>query len=86
MELKEDRCRTCGAPIIWVKSEKGKNMPLDAKPEKRVVINPAWGGEPSPMDGSFTGFVQATYVSHYSTCPQAQSWRGKKRSPAPGTQ
>lgn len=31
-------CRSCGAPIVWARTPAGKRTPLDAKPEKRVVI------------------------------------------------
>lgn len=33
-------CKSCGAAILWVTTEGGKNMPLDAKPEKRVILVP----------------------------------------------
>lgn len=79
MELREDKCRTCQAPIIWVTSKNGKAMPLDAKPEKRVVISH------DPAGGPTVGLIRDTYLNHYATCPQAQRWRGRKRPSAPGT-
>ena len=27
-------CRSCGAPIVWVKTAKGKKMPLDREPNE----------------------------------------------------
>ena len=31
-------CRSCNARVIWVETESGKKMPLDAEPERRFVI------------------------------------------------
>ena len=58
-------CSTCGAAILWVRTEGGKAMPLDAEPQKRVVL------------GARTGLAHVldTYVSHFSTCPQAAQHR-----------
>ena len=60
------RCRSCGAEIVWLKTAaSGKPMPVDAAPEKRVVI-----GEHSGL-----AYVLETYTPHWATCPQAESWR-----------
>jgi hypothetical protein len=56
-------CKSCGAAIFWVESANGKRMPLDAAPEKRIVI-----------DGGI-GRVVDTYTSHFSTCPNAAEHR-----------
>lgn len=62
-----DTCRSCQAPIIWVTSATTKRpMPLDAKPEKRVVV-----------DEHHVGRVVDAYVSHFSTCPNAAQHRKK---------
>lgn len=66
MKHKKDKCRSCKADIIWVTTEKGKLQPLDAEPEKRVVIR-----------GSMA-FSMPTYMPHHATCPQADQWRKKK--------
>jgi hypothetical protein len=55
-------CRSCGAAIIWVKTQKGKNMPVDHKPEIENA----------------TEFDRATMVCHFETCPNAEQHRGKK--------
>ena len=62
------KCRSCGAPILWVRTTTGKAMPVDAKPEKRIVLDPADTGQP-------TGRVVDTYVSHFATCPHAAKHR-----------
>lgn len=61
-------CRSCGASVFWVKSTLGKNMPLNATPERRFVI------VTSP-DGVSYAQQQDTYVSHFATCPDAAKWR-----------
>lgn len=45
-------CRSCGAPIIFVRTAKGKLNPINA-------------------DGPDRG------VSHFTTCPDAKTWRKK---------
>lgn len=60
-------CRSCGAPIVWVVTESGKRMPLDAKPEKRFVVD---------VDGK--AYVRDTYVSHFAHCPNAAQHRRPK--------
>ena len=67
-----DKCRSCGAEIIWIKTPEGKSMPLDAKPEKRWVENVA--------DGHGVDYwgLEDTYVSHFATCPDAAKFRKPK--------
>ncbi len=57
-------CRTCGAPIIWLKTKTGKSMPVDAGTVKRPVsiYDPELG-----------------HMTHFGTCPQAKDWSHKKR-------
>lgn len=66
-------CRSCGAPITWAKTDKGKAMPLDAEP------TPAGNLE---LDGGRVRFVTpdanattSRYTSHFATCPDAVSHR-----------
>jgi hypothetical protein len=62
-ELKPGSCRSCNAPILWVKMSSGRLMPLDAQPEKRVVMS---------EDG---GLVRTCYRTHFETCPAAAAHR-----------
>lgn len=67
------RCSTCGAEIRLVKMAKtGKPMPLDAKPEKRVIVV---GRDET---GDELAAVVDTYVSHFVTCPEAKQHRRGK--------
>ncbi len=68
------KCRSCGAAILWCKTEKGKAMPVDAEPSENgnliisgeicTVVKPS---EVLPGIPLFT--------SHFATCKQAASWR-----------
>lgn len=60
-------CRSCGAQITWATFASGKHTPLDFPGEKRIVID---------EDG--IAHVYDTFVSHFSTCPDAAEHRRKK--------
>lgn len=64
-------CRSCHAEIIWAKTESGKAMPLDAKPEKRFILFPG------PDGNEDEAVAVDTYVSHFATCPNANQHRKK---------
>ena len=58
------QCQSCGCPMVWAKSPKGANMPLDAR---AVIYELVWDE---------TGALRAVptpgyYVSHFSTCKNA---------------
>jgi hypothetical protein len=67
-----DTCKSCSAPIEWVKSARtGKAMPLDIEPTDNgnlVVID----GVAHPR---LAGDTKPRRTSHFATCPQAESWR-----------
>lgn len=69
--METSTCRSCGARIVWAETENGKRMPIDAKPEKRLVliIDPPSPGTTPLVD------VRDTYVSHFATCPNAAQHR-----------
>ena len=76
-------CRGCGKEIAFIKTEKGKTMPVD--PEPRCFIP---GGGPntyvmedgsicrgrSPDYGERDG-SRFGYISHFATCPAADKFR-----------
>ena len=76
-------CRGCGKEIAFIKTVKGKTMPVD--PESVYFIP---GGGPNTyvmMDGSIqrgreprqedAEAVRIGYRSHFATCPQAERFR-----------
>ena len=53
-------CRSCGEYIVWVKTERGKNMTVDAD---------------SFTDGEDRIFNSATgHISHFATCKDPVKW------------
>jgi hypothetical protein len=56
------RCSSCRARIVWLKTEAGKNMPVDAdtvEPEDEL-------------------FDSSRHKSHFATCPNANQHRRKR--------
>lgn len=52
-------CRSCGAPIVWLKTASGKSMPVDAASVR-------YGDKK---------FEPPRHVTHFSTCPNADQHR-----------
>jgi len=62
MPIKTSKCRSCGAEIVWLKTDRGKNIPVDAEDvvdEQQEVFDPD------------------TQTTHFATCPDAKKWRKK---------
>ena len=57
------RCKACNAPIKWIRTERGKQMPVNAKP---LWVIAALGKT-----------IQA-FVPHWATCPGAEGFRPKR--------
>ena len=93
MGYNQTNCRACGAEILFIKTQKGKTMPVDAK-SKWISTDPE--GIPFVLaDGSVVkakevqcadyneaakAGYQIGYVSHFATCPQAASFRKPRKS------
>lgn len=71
------KCRSCGAAIMWVKTQSGKSMPLDAAPVDATKVD----GTCFVEDGvAYFGAIDRPpgdlhYVSHFATCPNAKQHR-----------
>jgi hypothetical protein len=61
------RCRSCRAPIRFLPTPAGKSLPVDAEPEKRVVVNRH--GQAVMWD---------TFTPHWATCAAAAEHRKPK--------
>lgn len=83
-------CNTCGAQIIWARTETGKRMPIDAKPTIEGSLTLSTGELlPTAHNVYRTGHKpgQLLYQSHFASCKQAMAHRQKtqkKRLPPPG--
>jgi len=64
------RCRSCGAPIVWVETARGKQMPVDPPLEILRSEAPLLGSGPT-----LEYFDTRHTPSHFQTCPQASAWR-----------
>ena len=74
------KCRGCGADIVFIKSQTGKNMPCDAGLKRggelkagSFLINEhgKFLKSPRPFDQGYT--------PHWATCPNADDFRRSKK-------
>jgi len=83
-------CRTCGAPILFIETPRGKLIPVDAE-RFAVVPGPTAKGkfvtsggrvisasivDPRVEPGALVG-----YRAHFATCPGAAAWRNPSKAP-----
>jgi hypothetical protein len=74
-------CKKCGARIRFIKTRRGKYMPVD--PERVTVDDADTGTLLISDEGEVVrvGFeeteVQDGFVSHFATCPNADDFRGQ---------
>ncbi len=77
------RCASCGTEIVWVRTDKGKRMPVDAEPSPDGNIFPV---DDDGMRNGVTVVVlgqpslddpDELWISHFATCDQADEWRRK---------
>jgi hypothetical protein len=77
------RCRSCNAPIRWVRTAAGKAMPIDPAPdlERGNLLVGFVGGEEiaTILTGNELASSRARrdplHLSHFATCPQAAAHR-----------
>ena len=74
-------CRSCKAPILWVKSAASRQiMILDAEPVEggniAIVENEAHVYKGDLFDKELPPGPR--YIDHHATCPDAQKWRKNK--------
>lgn len=89
LQNRATQCRGCGEEIAFIKTEKGKSMPVNPVP---VRVKPLAGGyQYITARGNFiTGVIVGdaeddpdsntvpAYVSHFATCKKANDFRGRK--------
>lgn len=76
------RCRSCDAPVLWAKTEKGRRMPLDpepytgSEPAGVFVLRFFEAGTPTAVAVPPEAFKdEPLYRSHFATCPHAAEHR-----------
>lgn len=80
-------CRSCGAPIRWVVTERGKRIPLDRDPQPDgnivpILVGGDWVARVLPVDTAAEYRAQGgdLYRAHFTTCEQADAWRKKRNA------
>lgn len=85
MTLKQDACRTCGAPIYWMANVKtGKPAPIDVQPTERgnIILHEVAATyqvldkqSADMVRHAFEGeYTPPLHTNHFMTCPQAKTW------------
>lgn len=83
--MKRGNCRGCGADIVWIQTTAGKSMPCDPEPVIYWAKKGASGKVVTPngeviscvFEGDINKATGIGYISHFSTCPEAGSFRNK---------
>jgi len=77
-----DKCRSCGAPIKWVVTQKNRRMPVDLEPVEGGNIELHPQGEFRPPLAVYHSIRPPGikyYISHFATCPKAEQHRRKQQ-------
>ena len=77
------KCKACGAPIIFIRTQGGKKMPCD--PEQRMywqrkgakekIVTPNGEVLSCEFSGDLNKATGVGYVSHWATCPFADRFK-----------
>lgn len=67
--LADEYCNTCKAPIWWMRTHKGKPVPLDRVPSRRGNFVMAQGIARAPTDNDRRQKRLRLYTCHFVTCP-----------------
>lgn len=75
---KDGTCRDCGAEVKWVKTQRGKKMPVDTEPAPAGVAAFELVGAVETLAFYVSEKRRAThagdvYQSHFQTCPDRES-------------
>jgi len=68
-------CDGCGASIWWGETANEARMPIDPKPELRIVVVE----ERQPLASGPRITLVQTYVPHWATCPARQQFKKPKQ-------
>lgn len=78
--MKTAACSSCGATIVWTRTQGGKRMPVDAEPAANGNIVLGDGDPPAaiivPPDERERA-LYPLYVSHFASCKFAAQHRRK---------
>lgn len=77
------KCKSCGASIVWIATQAGKNMPCNAEQVtywkdakgKTTIITPNGETVRASLSGDLERATGIGYIPHWATCPQASNFR-----------
>lgn len=72
-----DKCRSCGAPGRWVRTQAGKLLLIDRDPVpdgNLVFVEPGTVRYLRAVEEP----AEDRFVAHFATCPDSASWRKRK--------
>ena len=89
-ELRSGRCKSCGTPIYWIKTLKGKWLPVNRRAIMAtpvhiggytfVLVAGTTGQDLPEAAESYDGIDSViAFEAHFATCPEADAFRKKKR-------
>jgi hypothetical protein len=75
-------CRSCGEEVVWTKTAKGKNMPVDAQPveDGNLILSRGEDGTLRSVyvrAGATDQAGEPRYTSHFATCVHANQHRSR---------
>lgn len=77
------RCRTCEQEIVWALTERGKPIPIDPNPraDGNITLHSLAGADQqiAHVLGADEAASGPTYVSHFATCPDAETHRRRRQ-------
>ncbi len=80
-----EHCRSCGRPIVWAETAAGKRIPLDPEPSERGNVTASLhtgvlhaGVVRGPHRDGLHAAHKPLYLSHFTTCPHADTWRTRR--------
>lgn len=88
--MKVTTCKSCGAPIVWIKTQNGRSMPCDVpavdyqenyKGSSLIVTDDGRVRratiikKPITSSGLQPVISGKGYISHFATCPYANKYR-----------
>ena len=66
--MKLAKCKGCGLDIFWIKTQAGKNMPLDPKPIRVYQ-------QVESLTGLKSWVFSEGYIPHWGTCRKAKDFK-----------
>lgn len=84
--MKVEKCKGCGAKILWIKTPTGNKAPVDAEPRRLWVMvkgHPKDVGSMFDSEDTIKWQLLPCYTPHHATCSRVQNYRKQKESTLP---